>query len=352
MTCAGPSNVCDACTLGKNSLSQDLGIEGVVDGIIDLIKKNLIARANIGSDITTGDTMIYVDNTFFMEQYQEVVLIDSGYNDPSSNHYDQYEYARIKEIVDTNTIELYEPVQSDWTVANASFIQKTIGHAPLYEDRVYYGDRDVIPTEDMAITIEPVSLSNEWMYIPGGLSQEYRLDLTIYGKNAETEEGLRILHKYATSLYALMQGNIRLDIDNYETPLLVDLDGSLTNTVIVENTQENRDNFFVVPEGCRKNTFEIQDNNGVEKRIEIENTSITGSQLRILTNGVSRNYKVADYAVFRRHGRWIWDSRVDNIEWGKIQKGSAWIRSARLSWFGKEINSHCFPQKSKGVQVD
>jgi len=155
----------------------------VVEGIMQLIKQNIIAKTNVITDILTGATIIEVENSFHFTYNQEIVLIDYGYNDSSSPHYQIYEYARIKEVIDTTHVRLYAPVVSNWLVSNNSFIQKTIGHSPLYEDRVYYGDREVIPSEDMAITVEPVSLSNEWIYLMGGLSREYKMTVTVYGKD-------------------------------------------------------------------------------------------------------------------------------------------------------------------------
>ena len=58
-------------------------------------------------------------------------------------------------------------------------------------DNVYYGDREVIPSTDMAIAVEPLSLSNEWIYLQGGLSEEYRVSIIVYGKDVETEEGMK-----------------------------------------------------------------------------------------------------------------------------------------------------------------
>ncbi|MFA5312404.1 MAG: hypothetical protein WC375_03670, partial [Methanomassiliicoccales archaeon] len=62
-----------------------------------------------------------------------------------------------------------------------------------------------------------------------------------------------------------------------------------------------------------------------------------------------QSYRLSDYAVLRRHGWYIYDSRVDNIEYGTVQKGSAFIRAARLNWFGKEVVEHQFAQITDGV---
>ena len=74
----------------------------VVEGIIDLIQKNIIAKTNISSDATTGDTIIFVENAFHFNNGEEIVLIDSGYNTSGSSHYHIFEYAKIYYIFAKN----------------------------------------------------------------------------------------------------------------------------------------------------------------------------------------------------------------------------------------------------------
>jgi len=329
-----------------------MAVVPIVDGMIDLIKKNIIAKSNAISDITIGSTVVNIENSFFMEKDQEVILIDWDYNVEGTAHYDTYEYASIKEVNNTHSITLYTPVLNNWLVSNHAFVQKTIGHSPLYDEYVLYGDREVIPTDDMAVTVEPLSLSNEWIYIQGGLSEEYRLSIMVYGKDVETEEGTKIMNKYTDAIYDLLNGNIHIDVDNYDSPILVDV-GAGSNVVYVEDTTENREYFIpssTIPWPYYINTYEVQDNNHAEIDFQISSVSYSGGRIRIELNAnLWWSYTTENYAVFIRHGRYMYDSRVDNIEYGTVQKGSAYIRAARLTWFGKEVKEHKFPQRSKGV---
>lgn len=337
-------------------------ITDIVDGLISLVRQNLIAKTNLTSDVTTGDIQITVENSFHFNDSDEIILIDYNYNVPGSDHYQKYEYAVIDEVVNTHTITLQTNVISNWLVSDHAFIQKTIGHSPLYDDRVYYGDREVIPSEDMAITVEPVSLSNEWIYIPGGLSQEYRVSFIVYGKDIETEGGMKILNKYTDALYELLMASLHTDINNYDTPLVANVSAGAT-TIYVADTEENRENFSVTSPDPWPETYAIQDNNGVE--IDLLITAITypgDGTIRISVSrtyppyyGVTpllRSYNINQYGVFRKQGIYLYDSRVDNIEYGTVQKGSALIRAARLNWFGKEVKEFSFPQQSRGVEVD
>jgi hypothetical protein len=308
--------------------------------------------------------LVNVEDSFHYNDGEEIILIDYGYNDVSSPHYQIYEYAVIKEVNNTHWITLTSPIEDPnggWLVADDAFIQKTIGHSPLYEDNVYYGDREVIPTEDMAITVEPLSLSNEWIYIHGGLSEEYRVGIIVYGKDVETEQGMKILNKYTDSLYELFNKSMHIDINDYNSPLLANVTAGDT-TVIVADTTDNREYFRLSIDIPDDEVYEIQDNKGVEIDLFVTNveysTPVLG-QMTITVNQndpslypgepIARSYSLEEYAVFRRHGRYFYDSRVDNIEYGVVQKGSALIRAARLNWFGKEVQEYNFPQKSLGV---
>lgn len=47
----------------------------------------------------------------------------------------------------------------------------------------------------------------------------------------------------------------------------------------------------------------------------------------------------------------MYDSRVSDVEYGPVQKGSAMLKAARLSWFGKETQDYVFPQVGKGGKM-
>lgn len=323
------------------------GIVQVIDGVIDLIRKNIIAKTNVTADVITGDTIVYVENSFQFNNNEEVVLIDYGYNDENSSHYHIYEYAKIKEVNNTRAITLMTPSLSDWTLANSAFVQKTIGHSPLYEDQVLYGDREVIPTDLMAVTIEPVSKSNEWIYLQGGLSEEFVLEITVYGKDIKMEEGRRILDEYSDSIYKLLNDNLHIDVTDYSTPLLSNAVVGGTE-IIIADTATNREKFVV----STTSTFDyqLQDNTGVSCWFQISSVATGGGIMRVFaTQTIPDTFYVSEYGVLTRLGRYFYDSRVDNITYGQISKGSAILRASKLHWFGKEVNELTFPQPSKGV---
>lgn len=337
----------------------------VVDGLIEIIKRNIIAKTNLTENAVTGNTTITVENSFHFNAGEEIVLIDWGYNDTNSIHYNSFEYAQIKSIVDTRHIELSSAIISNWYVSDQSFIQKTIGHSPLYETNVYYGDREIVPTDAMAICIEPESLSNEWIYIQGGLSEEYRMKIMIYGKLTKTEDGMKILNKYSDAVYELLNKSLHIGIDLLTAPLMAD---ALTGerNIVIQDTTENRENFVVSSGFSDPYVYVLQDNLGrsceyfgieqvtyggglitLKRMCPLDDNSSTDSLSSECHNRA--DFLMSEYGILIRFTRYFYDSRVDSINYGVVQKGSALLRAAELSWFAKEVNEHTFPQTYKNI---
>lgn len=335
-------------TLVQYPTRKVFGVSDIVDAIVDLIKKGIIAKTNVTSDVSIGGTVVPIQNAFQFRADDEIVLIDYGYNQEGHDHYQQFEYAKIKEVNNTNAITLHDPLEGNWSVSDSAFVQKTVGHSPLYDDYVYYGDRAVIPMDQMAVTVEPVSLSNEWMYIQGGLNQEYRLQITIYGKDANMDTGKRIVDMYTDQIYQLLNDNMHMDIDGYEAPLISDALAGDTE-ILVEDTPENRENFAPGAALYADDAWGLQDNT---RRscccIDVESISYGGGILRIrLTQPLTEDFLISEFAVFRRNGRYIWDSRASGVTYGTIQKQSGLLRAGQIDWYCKWVNEHEFPQTSK-----
>lgn len=330
------------------------GVTEITESLINVIKKNMIAKTELTSDGLAGQTTIYVTNAFQFRDGEEIVLIDYDYDLEGEKHYAQMEYAKIKTVVNTTEILLESALQDSWYTAKSSFIQKTIGHSPLIEKHVYYGDREVISTEYMAITIEPVNLSNEWMYLQGGLNETYQFKITIYGKSLNTDDGKRIIDKYADAVYQLLIDNLHFAIDNYDCQLQQNASIGDTQVVILD-TPKNREmikpytpltpEVYEYPYG-----FMLQDNYHTSCWIKIDAVTYSGGFIYVdLERALTDNYTLNEYAVLRRFGRYVWDSRADGIEYGAIQKGSAFIRAAQINWFCKSIRELKFPQASNHV---
>jgi len=324
-----------------------MDISAIVDSMIETFNKELIAKTDLISDVSSGDTTIFVKNSFHFYANQEIVFIDYGYNDQSSPHFQKFEYSVIKEVVDTNTIIVTTPVIDNWLTSESSFIQKTIGHDPMYTENILFGDREVIPTDNMAITVEPVSVTNEWIYLQGGLSEESRITIMIYGQSVETEEGMKILSKYAKEVYDILNGSLHINVNDYQTPLTRDITAG-DDFFYICDTPENRENFEITVE---KEFYMLQDNSSPKcTRYDIIDRTFEDCEIRLqVDKPFEFDYSLSEFGVAIRIKRYFYDSRVDNVTFGVTQKGSAILRAAELSWFGKEVNEIEFPQRDRKV---
>lgn len=326
-----------------------MAIEIIADAIIDIIKKNMIAKSNVTANVTSGDILVHVDNSFQFTNNQEVVLIDYGYNVEGSTHFQVFEYAKILEVNNTSTVTLTTPVVGNWLVSDNAFLQKTVGHAPLYGENVFYGDREVVPFDQMAVAVEPVSLSNEWIYIQGGLSEEYRVKVLVYGRDVKFEEGRRILDRYSDAIYQLLLNNIHLELDNYHASLAVSYTAGST-TITIADTSENRANITVTTDDTWD--YQMQDNGGASCWFQITNINyVAGTMVLTMSSPFNANFTTSNFAILKKWHRteYIYDSRVDSVTYGVVSKGSAYVRASELSWFGKKVNEHVFPQRSNRI---
>lgn len=306
-----------------------MSAEQIVDGMVRYIQRNIVARTPLTEEILPGGNVIKVDDTLRFDDVNEIAI--------ASNDSGGIEYHTILKKVDTNTIILLNPVQRQFGPSNGAIIQKAIGNVPLYEDNVLFGDREVIPIEEgVAVTIEPVDMSNEWVYLQGGLSEQYNLSITIYVRRDKHENAQRLVLKYSDAIYRLLNSKIHMDIVNDYMDLQSDI--AAGSTVITIPTV---DGWGVDPDP----RYEIQDNNHAEIDLRID--AVTLPDQITISRSLVYNYKVADKLKLIRRVRYLYDSRVERVEYGNISKNSTMFKAAKLSWFGKETEEYGFPQVSK-----
>lgn len=337
--------------------SNKVSTSKITTAIIDLIKNHITARTTLTQNANVGDSTITVRNAFQFKKKDEIVLIDNGYNNIDSPRYQQLEYAVIKEVVDVNTIILKNSLGGEWLISEGAAVQKTIAHSPLFPDNILYGDREVIPTNEMAITVETSSMSNEWIYLEGGLSEDYKVRIMVYGKSVKSEEGRIILDRYSDAIYTMLNENIHIDIDNIKTPILQDIPVG-GNKIYIEKTEENEEYYVTMTESGALQTnrqFVLQDAHKDSSTCHFFDISsvdpnygfINGVEAIELTTHepIQFNYTTSNYAILIRWQSYIYDSRVDSINFGQVFKGSAVLRASEINWFGKIVNEHSFPQK-------
>ena len=367
----------------------------IVDGMISLLKQNLVSHTVLIQDAHIGDTVIYVDDNLRFDRKNNIVLMDdnSVYN-PDAGEITGLEFHNIKDyITETNKIVLKEPLEKDFLISNNGRIQKAIMNAILYPKDILYGDRETIPFDYVAITVGPDNFSSEWLALRL-MSDDFKLSINIYVKSGGTPEqeelNQRICAAYANAIYNLLMGNIHLDVALDDTPLKVDAIAG-TNYVYINNN--DIDNWPIDP--CHR--YSVQDNFGTNQDLAIISCSaISSSSLSSLSSSTSsissfsessatsvssatdysslssslsssgddpyskvcfdvnltRNYLLKDKAVLRRINRYLYNSLASNIEYGVVNKGSSILKAAKISWWGKECRDYLFPQVGRGGNAE
>jgi len=335
-------------------------ISAVADGMISLLKQNLVSNTVLIQDAHIGDTAIYVDNNLRFDRNNNIVLMgnNSVYN-PDAGEITGMEFHIVRDnITETNKIVLKEPLEKDFLVENNGRIQKAIKNGILFAKDILYGDREVIPFDYIAITVDSEKFSSEWLALRM-MSDEFRLGINIYVKNGGTPEeeelNMRIRDAYANAIYNLLMGNIHLDVALEDTLLKED---AIAGTNYVYISASDAANWQIDP--CWR--YNVQDNFGANQDFTIvdcdlssnssSSSSFTSPSNDIYTvclgGNLSRNFLVKDKAVLRRINRYMYDSRASDIEYGVIQKGSTILKAAKISWWGKESRDYYFPQVGKG----
>lgn len=314
----------------KNRLNHSL--EQVCDGMINLIVKNAGARTALTADALAGTSVLTVDSTAHFQDSEQVVLMDIN-----DGH---VEYHSILFISDIHTLNLVQPIESNFLVSDTATLQKAIGNVPLPENSVLFGDREVIPNPEITITVDPTTMNDiEWMYLRGGLSMQYNLVITVYAKLDTHDNAIRVVQKYGDYLFDLIINNLHLDVVNDEMFLTADANVG-TNTISVPTVDGWTQDLY-------SHRYELQDNNSAETDFYISNI-LTGPPRIVLDRNISSTFRVSDRAIFRRRVRYLWNALVTEVEYGYIQKNSQMYKACKLNWWGKEVNEVMFPQITTG----
>jgi hypothetical protein len=407
-------------------------VEPMVDGMIDLLKVNLIANTFLIQDAHVGDKVLYVDNSFRFNKFDWILLLDNkSSQEQISGDLSGVEFHKIiKHFQGTNVLYLNEPLNKDFLVNDNARIQKTIKKAILYEKDILYGDRQVINCDFVAICVEPDSKSQDWL-ATRLLGTETNLSIMIYvkcgGLGEEEEYAMRVCNAYADATNKLLLGNIHLDMSLDEVPLvrdahvgdtgvyidcdvvsewipgiacldyevqdthganqlltIVDPDAiaytsssssssslsstakeatsssswsSSSFTLSESSISSGESSSSVSSESWSSQSIFIEESSSKTSESSLSSSisslsSVGGNACWVELNGpLRRNFLVADKAVLRRKKRYTYDSRISSITYGTTQKGSVFMKAAKLQWFGKEAESFNFPQVGTGRPI-
>ena len=239
-------------------------IEEIADGLIAYIKKYMIANTFLTQDALAGDTVLHVDNSLRFKYGDEIVLFDNdAVFQPGQNTYEGIELHTVASDPETTSeIILSRPLGRTYTTSTNGRIMKAIRGAILLEKDVLYGDREVIPFNQVAICVEPDSVTGDWVALRL-LSNEFRISIMVYVKprggssdediSSGQEWAARVCHAYASELYGMFLDDIHIDINVEEAPLVADAAAGDSWVYISDNLAEQWP-----ADDCAR--YEVQDN--------------------------------------------------------------------------------------------
>lgn len=415
-------------------LKRQAKILPLVDGLMALLSKNLIAHTRLEEDAIAGVKQLTVDNAIRFKAGDQIIIFDdeSVWDDDIGQRVGVEFHEIASDPTKTEILLLKTPLGRTFEVSKGARIQKAILNAVLEQKDIYYGDRASVNFNEVAICIEPESKSVDWMALGGVSNYEYRLAIMVYvtlagsGKAKDEDRAARVCHCYADAIEDLLIRNIHLDLTIDEVPLVADVcpgDSWVYISKDVADEWQPGDGEF-----CQK--YEVQDNfntcqllsiihagtettsssstsclsfdistssksllssvstssetvssssssessssfdtsSSSSKSSKSDNISSSTSSLGqsplsssssfggdayqvYLDTSIPYHIRVSDKAVLRRKERWMYDSRVDNVEYGNVAKGSFMLKGAKLSWFGKETRLIPFPQIGLGGKI-
>jgi len=247
---------------------EEGAMEPLVDGIIDLLKVNLIANTVLIEDAHIGDTVLHVDNAVRFRKYDSIIIMDNNATQDQFDTLTGVEFHSIAtDFYDTNLITLKEPLKRDFLVSDNSRIQKTIKKTVLYEKDVLYGDRQIVAFDYVAICVEPNTLTEDWLAVRL-LGTEFRLSIMVYAKcggEADQEEyAMRVVSAYSDAIRKLLIGNIHLDVAIDEVPLVRDAEEGDLGVYVGCNIADQW-----TPDSMECHDVEVQDNFGAQQILKI-----------------------------------------------------------------------------------
>lgn len=383
----------------------------------ELFKRNLVAGTILLSDASSTDTILNIANTLRFEKGDEIIVMDDTcvWNE-DANQRVGLEFHTVEEVTDVSHLRLKLPLQKSFLLSDNGRIQKAIRNVPLYPKDIYFGDREAITWDYVAICVEPQAQLTEWLALGGLLSNEYRMSLMVYvrmaGSGEMEEYAQRTCIAYADAIENLLNGNIHLDLTVDEIPILVDVLPGDTSVWIdadqawnwgvdfctqyeVQDNYKQEWDLAIIPEHYNSETSSSSSSDSYRYSPQMSSSrtsdsssfsspssyssslfsssslsslSSTSSSLHSSTSSSSSrsslhdlpmvqiflnrplemHYRVKDKAVLRRKNRYMYDSRVTEIEYGLVQRKSVLLKAAKLSWFGKETQVFQFPQVGKG----
>jgi len=294
---------------------------GILETLQGLIAQWVGAQRDLTADTLSGSDTVKVRSNYQYEIGEEVVISSLQMN-PDSSISRKGEMFKVKDLPDFETIILDGDVTLDHEVANEALIVKTLGG--FWPRTIQLGDKQVIP-DYPAFTISADNTSIEWLTLDS-TSDEFNFTIMVYIRDDNSEDAYRACIRYADLIKEALMNNLHPIIDKGSEVLTTDLSlaASFGDTVLAVD-----DASMFVP----KDYIVIRDLANADQNIIKSIISPTEIELE---RSLSFDFPLSRLPSVIRPRRWIYDSRIGSVNYGTVQKGSAFLKAAEISWWCKE----------------
>jgi len=284
-------------------------MEYIIDSVRRIIAHWVATQTPLASNAAPGDTTLHVQSTGRFRTGDEIII-----RNPFQGETPVY----IDEIIDYTHLSIVDPVKFAWATSEGSIIEKMFYNNMI--QGIYIGDPGIIPRFP-AITVEASNRTSEWFTIDS-TKEVFNIKIHIYVQDANQEASYRFLLHIVDSIQKGLKQNIFPLVAPYNTV-------ALTEDIAVG------DNFIKVED---TSIFDKWSHIQIENRwTVIENIIeevVDGNILRV-RNPFCCIFTVADNTQAIKNTRFIWNSWPDNIDYGKVFKGTM-LKAATINWFAWE----------------
>jgi len=291
--------------------------------IIDSVKKIINNWANTQMPLTlnadAGDSILTIRNSNRFQIGDEIFLRDPIQGGELSNH--------VISIPDATHVELAAPIENNWTVNQATYLQKIYNGQMI--QGIYTGNPDNIPMYP-AITVNATSRDSEWLTIDS-TKEDFKVDVAVYTKASTMESGYESCIRLTETIIFGLKRNIHPLVAPYETTAVTsNIDSSDTFITLADTS-----NLYVGAHAIIEDEWNFSE--VIVKKV-INNTTVE------LRYPAACSFSMDDDIQFILLDRFIYNSWPNSTNFGEVYKGTL-LKAAKISWFAWEELLWCYPPK-------
>jgi hypothetical protein len=288
----------------------------IMDVLQSTLMAHLMSRVPLRADLLIGQDTAEIDYATYFYPGQDVIVRNTSIG----------EGFVIESVADSHHVTFEKPATANWTVADSCVVERS----PEYHHLKYVlrGDPQVIP-DYPAITISPGSRSIEWQTLQATF-EEFTMDIYVYVLEDSQESSTDLLTQYADATTEVLMLNLFPEISAHTiNPIAVYTVGD--RVLDIGDTTGFHAESVIVIEDLKQREMKSVSRVLDASRIEV------ADPLALTWNSSIDPFRLS------RVIRMISDSRVKSVEYGFVQKGSAFLKAAHISWYGKEMRDRKYP---------